>query len=375
MNRIPIIKPQIDREKYFEYLNQVLDSGILTRGQFVERFEKQLADFLGVKYAYTVTSGTTALHLSLVATGIKSDDEVLVSDFSFPATANVVVQVGAKPVFVDIDLKTLCMDVEDLKKKITPKSKAIMVVHAFGYPANMTEIQKIAKENNLVLIEDAACALGSYHQNKTCGTWSDAGCFSFHPRKVITTGEGGVVVTDNDETAQKIALYRNHGMQKNDQGVVEFIKSGFNYRLSELQAALGVEQMDNFQAVEKKRKDLADRYLDQLKGTTGLSLIEKPADGVNNYQSFVILLDEGVDRAQVMKELAQKNIETTIGTYAQHTQPAYEKFGYQPGDLPNSLAAFNRTLALPLFASLTKEEQDYIIKSLKEILISYETSK
>lgn len=368
MQRIPIIKPQIDREKYQAYLNQVLDSGILTRGQFVEKFEKQLTDFLGVKHAYAVTSGTTALHLSLVATGIKPNDEVLVADFSFPATANVVVQIGAKPVFVDIDLKTLCMDPEDLKHKITPKSKAIMVVHVFGYPANMTEIQKIAKVNNLILIEDAACALGSYHQDRACGTWSDVGCFSFHPRKVITTGEGGAVVTDNNETAKKIALYRNHGMQKNSQGIAEFVKAGFNYRMSELQAALGVEQMENFQAIEKKRQVLTNRYLDKLKGTAGLRLIEKPTDGINNYQSFVVLLDQGIDRAQVMKKLAERNIETTIGTYALHAQPAYAEYGYKTGDLPNSLAAFERSLSLPLFASLSEEEQDYIIKSLKEIL-------
>lgn len=366
MKKIPIIKPQINREKFFSYLNEALDTGILTRGQLVERFEKQLADFLHVKYAYAVTSGTTALHLSLIATGIKAGDEVLVADFSFPATANVVVQVGAKPVFVDIDLKTLCMDVEDLKEKITSKSKAVMVVHAFGYPAQMAEISKIAKENNLVLIEDAACALGSKHLDKYCGNWSDVACFSFHPRKVITTGEGGAIVTNSDEIAEKIALFRNHGMQKNSEGAIEFVEAGYNYRMCELQAAMGVEQMDSIAEIEEIRKSLADNYLELLKDVKGITLLSKPEDGVNNYQSFVLLLDQEIDREKLMNYLKEQGIETTIGTYAQHTQPVYAQFGYKTGDLKNSFIAYATSLSLPLYASLTKDEQEQVVQSLKD---------
>jgi perosamine synthetase len=368
MKRIPIIKPQIDRVKLFSNLNEVLDSGILTKGKFVRQFEQQMADFLGVKYCFAVTSATTALHLSLVANHIQAGDEVLVSDFTFPATANVIMQVNATPVFIDIDLTTFCMDVEDLKKKITPKSKAIMVVHAFGYPANMTEIAKIAKENNLLLIEDAACALGSYHKDKPCGAWSDVSCFSFHPRKVITTGEGGIIATDSDEMAEEIEILRNHGSQKNEQGSLEFIKAGFNYRMCELQAALGVEQMDNFQEIENKRRELAEIYLEELANVPGLTLIQEPEDGVTNFQSFVVLLGESIDRESVMKELLTKGIETTIGTYALHTQKAYAHYGYKPADLTNSYIAFTKSLSLPLFYSLTKEDQNFIIKSLKEIL-------
>lgn len=368
MKKIPIVKPQIDRVKLFSYLNEVLDSGILTKGKFVHQFEQLMAKFLGVKYCFAVTSATTALHLSLVANHIQAGDEVLVSDFTFPATANVVMQIDAIPVFVDIDLKTFCMDVVDLKKKITPKSKAIMVVHAFGYPANMTEIVKIAKENNLLLIEDAACALGSYHKDKPCGAWSDVSCFSFHPRKVITTGEGGIIATDSDEMAEEIEILRNHGSKKNDQGVLEFIEAGFNYRMCELQAALGVEQMENFQTIENKRRELAERYLKELANVPGLTLIQKPTDGTTNFQSFVVLLAQNIDRELVMKELLAKGIQTTIGTYALHSQKAYTHYGYKPGDLVNSYTAFNKSMSLPLFSSLTQVDQDYIIKSLKEIL-------
>lgn len=368
MKRIPIIKPQINREKLFSYLNEVLDSGILTSGKYVAEFEKQLADFLQVKYAYAVTSGTTALHLALVVNDIKPGDEVLVADFSFPATANVVVQTGAKPVFVDIDLKTLCIDVKDLAQKVTPKSKAIMVVHAFGYPANMSEIVKIAAKNHLIVIEDAACALGSYHKDKACGTWGEVGCFSFHPRKVITTGEGGAIVTSSDELARKIVLYRNHGLNKTAEGKPEFTVAGFNYRMSELQAALGVEQMESFKEIEKIRQNLADNYLELLKDVKGLTLIEKPLDGVSNYQSFVVLLDQNINREKVMTKLKEKGIETTIGTYAQHTQPSYAKFGYHPGDLKNSDFAYQKSLSLPLYASLKDLQQRYIVKELREAL-------
>lgn len=371
MKKIPIIKPQIDREKLFSYLNEVLDSGILTKGQFVHKFEKQMADFLGVKHCFAVTSATTALHLSLAANHIYAGDEVLVSDFTFPATANVIMQVNAIPVFVDIDLESFCMDVEDLKKKITPKSKAIMVVHAFGYPANMTEIVKIAKENNLLLIEDAACALGSYHKDKPCGAWSDVSCFSFHPRKVITTGEGGIIATDSEEMAEEIEILRNHGSQKNAQGSLEFVKAGFNYRMCEFQAALGAEQMENFQIIENKRTKLAKNYLTELANIPGLTLIKEPKDGKTNFQSFVVLLGADVDRESVMKQLLEKGIETTIGTYALHTQKAYSSYGYKPGDLKNSSIAFNKSMSLPLFSSLTQLDQDYIIKSLKEILETY----
>lgn len=349
-------------------MDEVLLSGILTRGKFVEKFEQQLASFLKVKHAFAVTSGTTALHLGLIATDIKAGDEVLVSDFTYPATANVVVQIGAKPVLVDVDPKTLCMDIEDLKRKITSKSKAIMVVHAFGYPANMKEIAKIAKKHNLVVIEDAACALGSSHLEKYCGNWSDVGCFSFHPRKVITTGEGGAIVTNSDEIAAKIALFRNHGGAKNSKNEIVFTQAGFNYRMCELQSALGVEQMENFLEIEKNRQKLADRYLKKLKNVKGITLIEKPLDGTNNYQSFVLILDHEIDRTLLMSKLNDQGIQTTIGTYALHAQPVYAQYSYKSGDLPQSLIAFEQSLSLPLYASMTNADQDYVIDNLKALI-------
>src|SRR3990167_6702689 len=234
MPKIPLVKPEFDYKKLTKDFEKIAKSGILTRGPYLAEFEKLLANYLKVKNVLATSSCTTALHLGLVAAGIKTGDEVLCSDFSFPATGNVIVQVGAKPVFVDIDLDTLCMDVGDLKKKITKsasrRTKAIMVVHAFGYPANMSEIMKIARKYRLLVIEDAACALGSKHRRKMLGTWGDIGCFSFHPRKNITTGEGGAIVTNNPKLAKKIEILRNHGGIKTEKGW-QFVEVGFNYRL------------------------------------------------------------------------------------------------------------------------------------------------
>jgi len=366
MKRIPIIQPKISG-KVFTYLKDVFKSGILTRGKYVSLFENKIKSVTQSKYGFAVTSGTTALHLALAAIGIKEGDEVLVADFTFPATANVVVQLGAKPVLVDINLETLCMDVSDLEKKITQKSQAIMVVHAFGYPADMSRINKIAKAHNLKVIEDAACALGSKHKDKACGAWGELGCFSFHPRKVITTGEGGVVVTDNKDLAQKIDSLRNHGSIKTQKGL-EFKEAGFNYRMSELQAALGVEQMAGFKKIEKKRLNLAKNYKNLLKNIPEITLFSEPKDGFFNYQAFIVLFDEKTNREKVMAALAEKNIETTIGTYALHTQPAFAKYGYKPKDLKNSYIAYKQTMALPLYFDLTKTQQKYIIKTLKEAL-------
>ena len=278
MKKIPLVKPQFNHQKLAQDFKRISQTGQLTRGEFLTRFENQLKDYLKVKYVFATSSCTSALHLALLAAEIGPSDEVLVSDFSFPATGNVVVQAGARPVFVDIDLETLCLNTDDLTKKIKmrgKKSKAIMVVQAFGYPANMSEIIKIARKNRLAVIEDAACALGSKHKNKFLGTWGDLGCFSFHPRKNITTGEGGAVVTNNSRLAQKIEILRNHGgIKRNFQW--DFVVNGFNYRLCELQAALGAQQMSHLDKLTLGRQKIARKYLRALRNIPGLILPYEP---------------------------------------------------------------------------------------------------
>jgi len=368
MKKIPLIRPRINQKKLFRDIKLILKSGILTRGKFVAAFEKKLADFLNVKYVFATTSCTTALHLGLVALDIKEGDEVLVSDFSFPATGNVIVQVGAKPVFVDIDLESFNINLDDLKQKITPETKAIMVVHAFGYPANMSEIMKIAKSHKLFVIEDAACAIGSKHKDKYCGVWGDVGCFSFHPRKVITTGEGGAIVTNHLEIAKKIEILRNHGGVKNKRGFSDFIEAGFNYRLTEIQAAIGAEQMSQLKKINLGRQKVAQRYLKLLKDVPDLILPQEPKDGKFNFQSFVIILPQDIDRAKIIKALSENGIETTLGTYAMHAQASFKRFGYRPGQLPNSFFAYEYTLTLPLYGDLKDKKLRYIVKNLKDII-------
>src|SRR5262249_25152874 len=220
----------------------VLDSGYLTQGPKVAEFERLVAGSVGTRYAFATTSATTALHLSLVALDVGPGDEVLVPDFTFPATANVAIQQGARPVLVDIDLETFTIDVNDLAEKITPRSRAIIPVHTFGLSADMGPILELADVHGLAVVEDAACAIGATYYGKPVGGLAETGCFSFHPRKVITTGEGGMITTGDDLLAEKIQLLRNHGGVRRE-GRFTFEASGYNYRMSDILAAVGVAQM------------------------------------------------------------------------------------------------------------------------------------
>lgn len=285
---IRLIRPEIGTEE-IRKVSEVLKSGFLVQGKNVEKFEKKVANYLSVKYAMAVSSGTAALHLALIALGIKEGDEVVLPDFTFPATGNVVVLVGAKPVLIDIDLKTFNIDPTRIEGNITSRTKAIIPVHEFGQSADMDPILDIAKRNNLYVIEDAACALGAEYKDKKCGTMGDIGCFSFHPRKAITTGEGGMVVTNNPDVAAKVKALRNHGMTNKD-GIYYFEYTGFNYRMTDFQAALGWVQMKKLDEIIKKRRELAALYDSFLKGNDIL-IIPNVANGIKHiYQSYVVLL-------------------------------------------------------------------------------------
>lgn len=367
MQKIPLIKPQINGKVLCNVVLEVAKSGILTKGKYVNTFQDKLQQYLKTDYALATTSATTALHLGLLVGNIKAGDEVLVSDYSFPASGNVVAQIGAKPVFVDINLIDFNMDIDDLKKKITKKSKAIMVVHAFGYPANMSEIMKIAKKHHLFVIEDAACAIGSQYKEKFCGTWGDVGCFSFHPRKVITTGEGGAIVTNNKKIAERLEILRNHGGIQGKDGQ-EFVEIGYNYRMSELQAAMGLEQLRRAKQIIKRRQEIAKKYLKLLKNIQSIQLPREPENGEFNFQSFVVFLDRNIDRGQVIQKMATRGIETTIGTYAMHAQKSFSKFGYKPGDLINSFFAYRHALTLPLYEGLTEENLNFIANTLSLVI-------
>ncbi len=355
-------------QEELDAISEVLASGYLTQGEKVAEFEKRVADYVGTKYAFATSSCTTALHLSLVALGVGPGDEVLVPDFTFPATANVVVQQRAVPVLVDIDLETFTMNVGDLEAKITGKTRAVIPVHAFGLPADMDPILQLAQKHGLTVVEDAACALGARYKDRPCGALGDMACFSFHPRKSITTGEGGMITTNDDKLASKISLLRSHGGVRHE-GRFLFEDAGFNYRLSEIHGAMGIEQMKKVDQILAIRRKLALALSEALDGIAGVAPPAQPDYAGHTYQSFVILLAGSIDRDRVIEQMYQKGIETTIGTYALHLEPYFARaYNYAAGDLAVSKAAFQRSLTLPLYVGLAERDIVFIADALKDIL-------
>lgn len=362
---IRLVVPDLGEDELRE-IAEVLASGYLTQGPKVQAFETMMAAIVGVPYAIATTSATTALHLVLVAAGIGPGDEVIVPDFTFPATANVVVQQGARPVLADIDLATYTMDPSLLAGLVTDRTKAIIPVHAFGLSADMDPITAFAHAHGLTVIEDAACAIGTTYHGRACGTLGDAGCFSFHPRKAMTTGEGGLVTTADETLAERARLLRNHGGIRRD-GRFTFEAAGFNYRMSDILAAIGVAQARKLPGFIAAKRRLAGRYRALLAGVTGVSLPTEPAWGGHVYQSFVVLLDEAIDRDAIILRMRRAGIETTLGTYALHDQPYFQRtFGYRTGDLQHSDLAYRQTLTLPLYPGLSDGDLDVVSGALAD---------
>ncbi|MEP7081611.1 MAG: DegT/DnrJ/EryC1/StrS family aminotransferase [Chloroflexota bacterium] len=365
--RIPLTRPQTDEAELAE-IAEVLASGYLTQGPKVEQLEGMVRTLVGTEHAFAVTSATTALHLSLVALGIGAGDEVLVPDFTFPATANVVVQQGARPVLVDIDLATFAVNGEDLARRVTPRTRAIMPVHPFGLSADMDPVLELAERHGLAVVEDAACALGATYRGHQAGSLGLVGCFSFHPRKSITTGEGGMIVTSDTAVADRIRLLRSHGGVR-EHGRFRFEAAGFNYRLSDILAAVGVAQMRKLDGFLDARRRVAGWYDEALDGLERLVRPTAPEWGTHTYQSYVVLLDPAVDRDAVIAALRRDGIETTLGTYALHAQPFFSRtYELEPGDLPNSYRAFMSSLALPLHGGMREAEVDTVVARLRVAL-------
>lgn len=359
---IKLMTPEVGAEE-LDLVRQVLESGYLTTGPMTQRFEQLIAEYLGVKHAVAVSSGTTALHLALICLGIGPGDEVLVPDFTFPASANVIRHCGATPVLVDIDLATFNIDVADLEKKITPRAKVIMPVHLFGLSAEMDTVMALAQKHSLWVVEDAACALGAEYKGRKCGSMGDLGCFSFHPRKVITTGEGGMVVTDDDGYAERLRLMRNHATDRRN-GERVFVEAGYNYRMSDVLAAIGVAQMGKLDSIIAKHLELADCYKKALSGLNVLALPTVPEGCKHIYQTYATLLDDRANREDVIQALRLSGIEASIGTYSVSAQPSYQTCEIPP----NSWQAYQYTLALPFHTRMAKEDTTEIAHALSDIL-------
>jgi len=362
---IRLSSPDIGKEE-LNLIEQVFQSGYLVQGDMVETFESKLKEYFSCKHAICVSSGTAALHLACLSLDIAKEDEVIVPSFTFPATANIVEVIGANIKFVDINLSNFCIDTSKLEKIITDKTKAIIPVHEFGYPVNMDEILKIAKKYNIFVVEDAACAFGSKHKDKYVGTYGNIGCFSLHPRKAITTGEGGIVVTNDDNLADKIKALRNHGIIY-EKGKPIFKYAGLNYRMTNFQGAMGIVQFDKFNKIYNKRITLAKLYNSLLKDIEWLKTPSEPENGTHSWQTFHVLLEDEIDRDDLICFLKNKGIETNYGANALHIEPYYKnKYGFKENDFPNALRAYKKGLALPLHSFLSDEDINYIVNMIKE---------
>lgn len=369
---IPLAKPSFD-EREVEAVRRVLASGWVIQGPEVEAFEHAVAKMHQARHCIAVSSGTAALHICYLSLGIGPGDAVFIPSFAWPSAGNMAVVVGARPVFVDVLSDTYNIDPDDLRLRIrqcmehkwgTPR--ALVPVHEFGLAADMDAVLAVAKEYNLDVIEDAACALGATYKGKPVGTFGQMAIFSFHPRKAVTTGEGGAIVTNDDDLAEKCQIWRNHG-QVFQNGGRDFQVAGFNYRMTEIQAAIGQVQLEKFPEILKRRREIASQYVRELTGCTGMTL---PADDPeeHTWQTFMVVLDEQLKREKVIDKLAEKGIGTGPGSVAGHCVKVYrEKFGYKSSDLPISNRLDSHGLALPLYADMTQEDIRMCITELYKI--------
>lgn len=366
--QIRLSKPYVtNKDEVMNSFENILNSGYFMQGKYVQEFENLVSSYLGTKYCIAVSSGTAALHLALIALGIGPGDEVILPAFTFPATGNVIELVGAKPIFVDVEPKTYNIDVEEIKKNVTDKTVAIMVVHLFGNPANMDEILNIAQKYDLRVIEDAAGALGSMYKGKLCGTIGDIGCFSFHPRKIVTTGEGGMVITKNSKISERIQILRNHGITHKGE-VKDFEMTGFNYRMNEFEASLGIVQMKELSKIISERLTLVNIYEEKLTTLKNLEIQRSYDKCLNLHQAFVVKLFK-MNNLEVIKELRKLGIETTVGAYALHNLSFYsKKYGYKPLDYPVASQLYYQSLALPFYNGMTSDEIDVVLECLKEVV-------
>lgn len=378
--KIPISKPSLG-EAEAQAAGRAILSGWVTQGPEVKAFEEEFAQTVGASHACAVSSCTTALHLALLAAGVGPGDEVITVSHSFIATANAIVYCGAQPVFIDIEPDTFNMDPALIERAVTDKTRAILCVHQIGMPCDLSKILPIAGKHKLPVIEDAACAIGS--EIRWQGQWEkigkphgDIACFSFHPRKVITTGDGGMITTSNADWDKKFRLWRQQSMSVPDtvrhqssRVIIEsYPELGFNYRLTDIQAAVGREQLKRLPEIVQRRRDLAKRYQEGLQSIPGIGVPQEPEWARSNWQSYCVRLPPGANQQEIMQTMLDKGVSTKQGIMCAHRQDHFS----QPAplhSLKKSEQAQDHCLLLPLFFQLTDQEQDFVIQILQEILV------
>lgn len=359
-----------------EAVVEALKSDWLTQGPAVKEFEANLAAFCGTKYAVVVNSGTAALHCAYFAAGIEAGDEIIMPAQTFVATANAASYLGAKPVFCDIDLDTYNIDVKKIEELITKKTKAIVPVHIAGEPCQMAEILAIAKKHNLLVIEDACHAFGARYKNKKIGSLSDMTVFSFHPVKSITTGEGGAICTDSEQYYKAMCMFRTHGvvnddrMEKKDEGpwYFEMQSLGFNYRLTDIQSALGIAQLAKVDDFVAKRRALAEYYNESLKEAADIILPKFNKDNTSSWHLYIVRVAKNL-RKGIFIKLRESGVGVQVHYVPVYHHPYYQKIGYGDLNLPNTEIYYETCMSLPLYPSLKKDEQDFVIARIKELLV------
>ena len=365
---IPVMRPWLGAEEAAAAAEAVA-SGWIAQGPRVAEFEQAFASTIGAGHAVAVSSCTAALHLALVVAGVGPGDEVVVPSLSFIATANVARHVGAVPVFADVDEATQNLTPATVEPCLSPRTRAVILVDQAGVPADLDAMRALCEPHGITVVEDAACAVGSRYDGRPVGARAELAAFSFHPRKLLTTGEGGMLVTPSRDVADRLRRLREHGMDlsaaarhASHQPVIEhYVEPGFNFRMTDIQAAVGLVQLGKLGKLVARRRELAQRYQQLLAEVPGVRTIADPAYGTTNYQSFWVLLpdDFPVSRDELLQHLADAGVSARRGIMAAHLEPAYEGCAHRPLPITERLTA--RTLILPLFHELTEAEQDSIV--------------